>query len=263
MNHDIVANSSFTWILTSARSISLRISQLNTNTIIAKAIRISRTQKAMRKQFHFKHCNEMLLFLIAHRNRRFSKISSMIERRIHSMILRVTKIFCELTIVHKESKAFVIIAIRNFTLTRLIRAVKIIAARNVIIISNSRDSEGCRSSQLRFELDNCACHWYDCEAQFYIEYEKLYHIARCHAEYNFHLLRSYLLMRERSLFENVELWMIRFLTRFSSDDIASSLKVTDSDHESQEGLMLRKASSFRNWSFKRKSSCKGNTNLIN
>ena len=126
--------------------------------MIAKAIRISRTQKTMRKQFHFKHCNEMLLFLIAHRNRRSSKISNMIERRIHSMTLKVTKILCELTTVHKKSKTFVIIAIRNFTLTRLTKAVRIIATRNVIIISSSRNSKGCRDSQLRFELDNCACH---------------------------------------------------------------------------------------------------------
>ena len=68
------------------------------------------------------------------------------------------KILYEFTNVHKKSTIFVMIAIRNFTLARLTRTVKIIAARNVIIISNSRDSKDCRNSQLRSEFDNCACH---------------------------------------------------------------------------------------------------------
>ena len=208
-DHGIVANSSFTWILASARSISLRISQLDTNTMVAKAIRISRTQEAMRKQFHSKHCNGMLLFLIAHRNRRSPKIRSMIERRIHSMTLGVMEILYGPTNVHRESTAFVMIAIRNFTLARLARAVRIIAARNVTIIPSSRGSEDCRGSQLRSEPGNCACHWYDCEAQSYTEYGKLHHIARRNAEYSFYLLRSYLLVRGRSLSGDVKLGVVR------------------------------------------------------
>ena len=163
----------------------------------------------MRKRFYFEHCNEMLLWSIAHRNRRFSKIKNMIARRIHSIILKVTKILYEFTNVHKKSKAFVIIAIRNFTLTQLIRTMKIIATRNVIIILNNKNSKDCWDSQLRFEFNNCACHWYDCETQFYIEYEKLHHIAKRNIECNFYLLRSYLLMRKRFLFENVKLKVIR------------------------------------------------------
>ena len=115
-------------------------------------------KKQCAKQFYFKHCNKILLLSIAHRNRCFSKIKNIIEKRIHLMILKITKIFYEFTNVYKKSKIFVMIAIRNFTLIRLIKTMKIIATRNVIKFFNNKNSKNCRNSQFRFKFDNCACY---------------------------------------------------------------------------------------------------------